>query len=400
MHKIITLLTLSFFILQCGFATPPQEPKPGASTSPEEQAQKPAEKPETTATDPEEKPETKPGEKAKENTVSDTDTIVNKKDSKCECTPDPKPVTARSQWFLILSPYYLLVLMVAILILFLSKFKITEALSENQPLKKTIKNPEYNGATLTANARTPNLSMVFPPTIEVSNVIPDLFELQDIYEGKKNAVESAKMALEDAKQSAPDQEKKVAEAKDALEKIKNESASLELKLKTSREELAALKEAATPDETAIADAEKKVEAAEKLVTENLDLQKKASETHESENAELAQIRKHIENLVPTISDAEKDEENAKKNVDTAQAVAKNNPGSAGTVYRPSISRYIAFVTSMLSIILITCLSSFFIYQYMYTGCPPDLSPLTPVLIALAAGVAPYITNKVSTAANN
>ncbi len=57
-------------------------------------------------------------------------------------------------------------------------------------------------------------------------------------------------------------------------------------------------------------------------------------------------------------------------------------------YRPSISRYIALITSIITIILVVCMSSFFIYQYIRTGCPPDFSALTPVLIALGLGVTP------------
>ncbi len=66
--------------------------------------------------------------------------------------------------------------------------------------------------------------------------------------------------------------------------------------------------------------------------------------------------------------------------------------------RPSISRYIALITSLITIIIVVCMTSFFIYQYIKTGCPPDFSSLTTPLIALGIGVTPYITNKISTAA--
>ena len=71
---------------------------------------------------------------------------------------------------------------------------------------------------------------------------------------------------------------------------------------------------------------------------------------------------------------------------------------AVSIYRPSISRYIAFITSLVTIILVVCMSSFFIYHYIRTGCPPDFGALTMVLIALGLGVTPYITNRISTAA--
>jgi small-conductance mechanosensitive channel len=69
-------------------------------------------------------------------------------------------------------------------------------------------------------------------------------------------------------------------------------------------------------------------------------------------------------------------------------------------YRPSISRYIAFFSGILTIITAVCMSSFFIYQYISTGCPPDLSALSTVLIALGLGVTPYAVNKISAALTN
>lgn len=69
-------------------------------------------------------------------------------------------------------------------------------------------------------------------------------------------------------------------------------------------------------------------------------------------------------------------------------------------FRPSTSRYIAFFSGMLTVILSVCMTSFFIYQYLHTGCPPDLSALSTVLIALGIGVTPYMVNKISTAVAN
>lgn len=66
-------------------------------------------------------------------------------------------------------------------------------------------------------------------------------------------------------------------------------------------------------------------------------------------------------------------------------------------YRPSISRYIAFISSLLIIVIAVCLSSFFIYHYIKTGCPPELGALTTVLVALGIGIVPYAANKVSAA---
>lgn len=64
-------------------------------------------------------------------------------------------------------------------------------------------------------------------------------------------------------------------------------------------------------------------------------------------------------------------------------------------YRPSISRYIALISSLLIIIIAVCMSCFFIYHYIRTGCPPELGALTTVILALGIGIVPYAANKVS-----
>jgi hypothetical protein len=63
----------------------------------------------------------------------------------------------------------------------------------------------------------------------------------------------------------------------------------------------------------------------------------------------------------------------------------------------SSSRYIAFITSALTWIIILCLNCFFIYQYMKTGEAPKLDGLSSVLLALGIGVVPYAFNKISKA---
>lgn len=69
-------------------------------------------------------------------------------------------------------------------------------------------------------------------------------------------------------------------------------------------------------------------------------------------------------------------------------------------YRPSMSRLIAFLTSMLSLAIGLCLSSFFIYYYLAYGSIPDISKLSTVLISMGIGVVPYVFNKVSSMAGN
>lgn len=63
----------------------------------------------------------------------------------------------------------------------------------------------------------------------------------------------------------------------------------------------------------------------------------------------------------------------------------------------SSSRYIAFITSALTWCIALCLSCFFIYQYMKSNKPPDLTGLSSLLLALGIGVVPYAFNKVSKA---
>ncbi len=70
------------------------------------------------------------------------------------------------------------------------------------------------------------------------------------------------------------------------------------------------------------------------------------------------------------------------------------------VYRPSTSRFIALISGISTIIIALCMVSFFIYNYIRTGCQPDFSNLSSVLLALGLGLAPYGVNKISTAISN
>ncbi len=71
--------------------------------------------------------------------------------------------------------------------------------------------------------------------------------------------------------------------------------------------------------------------------------------------------------------------------------------TASTEFPKSSSRYIALITSALTWIIVLCLSCFFLYQYMRTNKPPELSGLSSVLLALGIGVVPYAFNKMSAA---
>jgi hypothetical protein len=66
----------------------------------------------------------------------------------------------------------------------------------------------------------------------------------------------------------------------------------------------------------------------------------------------------------------------------------------------SVSRFIALLTSMLTLVIALCISCFFIYHYVRCGIAPDISGISAVLIALGIGIMPYAFNKVSTAISN
>jgi small-conductance mechanosensitive channel len=90
-----------------------------------------------------------------------------------------------------------------------------------------------------------------------------------------------------------------------------------------------------------------------------------------------------------------------KNAATSAVLATLIPPTievtASTDYPKSSSRYIAFITSALTWIIVLCLSCFFIYQYMKTNKAPELTGLSTVMLALGIGVVPYAFNKVSAA---
>lgn len=78
----------------------------------------------------------------------------------------------------------------------------------------------------------------------------------------------------------------------------------------------------------------------------------------------------------------------------------SNTSGGETKPLPSISRYMGFVSIVLTLIVALCTSSFFIYHYITRGCAPDLSSLSIVLIALTIGIAPYAVNKITAAASS
>lgn len=63
----------------------------------------------------------------------------------------------------------------------------------------------------------------------------------------------------------------------------------------------------------------------------------------------------------------------------------------------SVSRLIALITSMLSILVVLLVCCLYIECYIHTKPFPDLSGLVGVFVSLGLGVVPYSFNKVSTA---
>jgi|GEM_PF-1667138 len=85
------------------------------------------------------------------------------------------------------------------------------------------------------------------------------------------------------------------------------------------------------------------------------------------------------------------------------AAAQANPHCytlPGEMYRPSISRYIALISSVLIIVMAVCIACFFNYHYIKTACPPELTSLSTVIAALGIGIIPYAANRVSAAVSS
>lgn len=238
----------------------------------------------------------------------------------CNCVPVIKELDSDiMKWLLVLSPFILsLIIIIGTADV---KFNFNEGLSETSQIKKTIKNPEFDIATISElGSSVPNLSTLLPPTIEVSQSWPSLYDLFIIVQAKEKAFE-------------------VADGQLKLSNFEYEKAKTD---------------------------------------ENIDLKIK--------------LEKKVF--------AEKNIEIAKKEVDAWKSFYNEfkEPGKNSSTYtyvKPSISRYIAFITFTFTIIFVVCISSFFLYHYIRTGCPPDFGALTVVLIALLLGFTPYLVHKIT-----
>lgn len=318
----------------------------------------------------------------------------------CGCVQNIQDIKDGMQWFIILSPFYLLIVIIIILVVCLwKKFNFTEALTENEPPKKVIKNPEYSSEVIAANSGLSNLSVLLPTTIEVSNIDPSLFELREISARKAKYV----LAVEASRNAAQSNEaalaKKVEEAQSELDKANASTESLTQAVSGANAALATAKSTDPSVPADIAKAQTTADDAQKALDENNKAVELATSNLATAKKAVLDNRVNITNLEVLLQKAKAEAEDVKEDVEMAEAAAKDNMRSVystGT-YRASISRYIAFITSMVTILLVVCMSSFFIYHYMKTSCPPDFGALTTVLIALGLGVTPYLVNRVSAA---
>lgn len=80
-----------------------------------------------------------------------------------------------------------------------------------------------------------------------------------------------------------------------------------------------------------------------------------------------------------------------------QVIAEGAAPAASTSSQ-SVSRYIAFLTGLVSLTIGVCLTTFYIYCYFRDpGKQPDLTNLTTIVWGLGIGVLPYGFNKASAA---
>lgn len=82
--------------------------------------------------------------------------------------------------------------------------------------------------------------------------------------------------------------------------------------------------------------------------------------------------------------------------ETAPA-AQGEEGAAPPAVKRSASRFILFLSGITSLILATCITTYYFYMKIYAiedGSGLDLADFTNVLLALGIGVVPYSVNQV------
>ncbi|CAA9340398.1 MAG: hypothetical protein AVDCRST_MAG56-7842 [uncultured Cytophagales bacterium] len=59
----------------------------------------------------------------------------------------------------------------------------------------------------------------------------------------------------------------------------------------------------------------------------------------------------------------------------------------------SASRLVLFLSGFTAIIIAVCITTYYLYYYLYCGQAPDLDGLTSIILTLGIGVIPYAVNK-------
>lgn len=230
-------------------------------------------------------------------------------------------------WTLVLIPLILFGVIIGTLFKKLGDFSLQEALTENEYVKKTIKNPEYTATaatTLAGTGASASVNTILPPTIDITDI-------------SNNAIASPGI-LEDH--------------------IKD----------------------------------KKLKLAQQLINDKADNDKEQLLINALPDADPSKPVKQTALDAKITNDKLKNDQ-IQTEIDELIILASELP----TTPRASSSRFIALVTSLLTLVVAVCLCSFFIYFYIATGTPPDIGKFSSVLLALGIGVIPYAFNKVAAA---
>lgn len=76
--------------------------------------------------------------------------------------------------------------------------------------------------------------------------------------------------------------------------------------------------------------------------------------------------------------------------------ANNAPQTQTTQTGPgnrSSSRLVLFLSGFTAIIIAVCITTYYLYHYLYCGQAPDLDGLTSIILTLGIGVIPYAVNR-------
>lgn len=246
------------------------------------------------------------------------------------CKPIVLPAGG-SATLLVFLPFLLFGIIIWVLFSKLGKFSLQEALTENEYVKKTIKNPEYTAAAVTTLAGTSaaaSVNTILPPTIDVTDIANNGTTTPGILSSHIN--------------------------------------------------------------------DKKLTLANKLIDDKAanDKEQTSINALNDDNDFVKKNRQTVLNQ-KIITDKSKNDE-TQTEIDKLIILSTELPATP----RASSSRFIALITSLLTLIIALCLCSFFIYFYIATGNAPDISKFSSVLLALGIGVVPYAFNKVATAITN